>query len=139
MATMKDFTNAAVSSTTDTTVTLVRKRVVYDEMLITREEFNKLNKQIESGGYEDEIGFEVTNQLIPEEKLRKGFVDLGNDNYVTSDQWYHFSEMDDFSYDDTEYIAFPGDVTSFTDDAVGFMFTNQPWRGIGERIEEATA
>ncbi len=136
---MKDFTNAAVSSTTDTTVTLVRKRVVYDEMLITREEFNKLNKQIESGGYEDEIGFEVTNQLIPEEKLRKGFVDLGNDNYVTSDQWYHFSEMDDFSYDDTEYIAFPGDVTSFTDDAVGFMFTNQPWRGIGERIEEATA
>ena len=139
MATMKDFTNAAVSSTTDTTVTLVRKRVVYDEMLITREEFNKLNKQIESGGYEDEIGFEVTNQLIPEEKLRKGFVDLGNDNYVTSDQWYHFSEMDDFSYDDTEYIAFPGDVTSFTDDAVGFMFTNQPWRGIGERIEKATA
>ena len=140
MATMKDFTNAAVSSTTDTTVTLVRKRVVYDEMLITREEFNKLNKQIESsGGYEDEIGFEVTNQLIPEEKLRKGFVDLGNDNYITSDQWYHFSEMDDFSYDDTEYIAFPGDVTSFTDDALGFMFTNQPWGEVGERIEEATA
>ena len=50
-----------------------------------------------------------------------------------------FQRWDDFSYDDTEYIAFPGDVTSFTDDAVGFMFTNQPWRGIGERIEEATA
>ena len=135
---MKDFTNAAVSSTEDTMVTLVRRRTVFDEMLITREEFNKLNEKIESD--EDyEIGYEVVNQLIPEGKLRKGFQDLGDDNYVTSDQWYHFSEMDDFTYDETEYIAFPGDVTSFTDDALGFMFTNQPWGEVGERIEEATA
>ena len=135
---MKDFTNAAVSSTEDTMVTLVRRRTVFDEMLITREEFNKLNEKIESDD-DYEIGFEVVNQLIPEKKLRKGFQDLGNDNYVTSDQWYHFSEMDDFTYDETEYIAFPGDVTSFTDDALGFMFTNQPWGEVGERIEEATA
>ena len=135
---MKDFTNACVSATTDTMVTLVRRRVVFDEMLITREEFNKLNEKIESDD-DYEIGFEVVNQLIPEENLRKGFTDLGNDSYVTSDQWYHFSEMDDFTYEDTEYIAFPGDVTSFTDDALGFMFTNQPWGEVGERIEEATA
>ena len=135
---MKDFTNASVSSTEDTMVTLVRRRVVFDEMLITREEFNKLNEKIESDD-DYEIGFEVVNQLIPEEKLRKGFQDLGDDNYVTSDQWYHFSEMDDFTYDETAYIAFPGDVTSFTDDALGFMFTNQPWGEVGERIEEATA
>ena len=135
---MKDFTNAAVSSTEDTMVTLVRRRIVFDEMLITREEFNKLNEKIESDD-DYEIGFEVVNQLIPEENLRKGFTDLGNDSYVTSDQWYHFSEMDDFTYDETEYIAFPGDVTSFTDDALGFMFTNQPWGEVGERIEEATA
>ena len=138
MATMKEFTNAAVSSTEDTMVTLVRRRVVFDEMLITREEFNKLNEKIESDD-DYEIGFEVVNQLIPENKLRKGFQDLGNDSYVTSDQWYHFSEMDDFTYEDTEYIAFPGDVTSFTDDALAFMFTNQPWSEIGEIIEEATA
>ena len=135
---MKDFTNAAVSSTEDTMVTLVRRRTVFDEMLITREEFNKLNEKIESDD-DYEIGFEVVNQLIPEENLRKGFTDLGNDSYVTSDQWYHFSEMDDFTYDETEYIAFPGDVTSFTDDALAFMFTNQPWSEVGERIEEATA
>ena len=135
---MKDFTNAAVSSTEDTMVTLVRRRIVFDEMLITREEFNKLNEKIESDD-DYEIGFEVVNQLIPEENLRKGFTDLGNDSYVTSDQWYHFSEMDDFTYEDTEYIAFPGDVTSFTDDALAFMFTNQPWSEVGERIEEATA
>ena len=135
---MKDFTNAAVSSTEDTMVTLVRRRTVFDEMLITREEFNKLNEKIESDD-DYEIGFEVVNQLIPEENLRKGFTDLGNDSYVTSDQWYHFSEMDDFTYEDTEYIAFPGDVTSFTDDALAFMFTNQPWSEVGERIEEATA
>ena len=62
---MKDFANASVSSTTDTTVTLVRRRVVYDEMLITREEFNKLNEKIESDD-EYEIGYEVVNQLIPD-------------------------------------------------------------------------
>ena len=135
---MKDFTNAAVSSTEDTMVTLVRRRIVFDEMLITREEFNKLNEKIESDD-DYEIGFEVVNQLIPEKKLRKGFQDLGDDNYVTSDQWYHFSEMDDFTYDETEYIAFPGDVTSFTDDALAFMFSKYPWGEVGERIEEATA
>ena len=135
---MKDFTNAAVSSTEDTMVTLVRRRVVFDEMLITREEFNKLNEKIESDD-DYEIGFEVVNQLIPEKKLRKGFQDLGNDHYVTSDQWYHFPEMDDFTYDETAYIAFPGDVTSFTDDALGFMFTNQPWGEVGETIQEASA
>ena len=138
MATMKDFANASVSSTTDTTVTLVRRRVVYDEMLITREEFNKLNEKIESDD-EYEIGYEVVNQLIPEKNLRKGFQYLGNESYVTEDQWYHFSEMDDFTSMETEYIAFPGDVTSFTDDAIGFMFENQPWQGVCERIEEATA
>ena len=135
---MKEFTNASVSSTQDTYVTLVRRRVVFDEMLITREEYNKLNETIVSQD-DYEIGFEVVNQLIPEENLRKGFQDLGNDHYVTSDQWYHFPEMDDFTDDETAYIAFPGDVTSFTDDAIGFMFTNQPWGDAGERIEEASA
>ena len=43
---MKDFTNAAVRDTTDTTVTLVRKRVVYEEKVISREEFNKLNERL---------------------------------------------------------------------------------------------
>ena len=115
MATMKDFANAAVSTTTDTTVTLVRKKVVYEEKVISREEFNKLN-----------------------ERLEKTWNDEGYEEFYPSDiEGFEDIDFPDFTDGETGYVAFPGDVTSFTDDAIGFMFSNQPWSNYGV-IEEAT-
>ena len=35
--------------------------------------------------------------------------------------------FDDFEQEETEYVAFPSDVTNFTDDAIAFLFNYQPW------------
>ena len=112
---MKDFTNAAVRDTTDTTVTLVRKRVVYEEKVISREEFNKLN-----------------------ERLAKSLNDEDEEFYPCDIEGFEDIDFPDFTDELTGYIAFPGDVTSFTDDAIAFMFDHQPWSNYGV-IEEATA
>ena len=113
---MKDFTNAAVRETTDTTVTLVRKRVVYEEKVISREEFNKLN-----------------------ERLAKSYNDEDYEEFYPSDiEGFEDIDFPDFTDEETGYLAFPGDVTSFTDDAIGFMFTHQPWSNYGV-IKEASA
>ena len=113
---MKDFTNASVRATTDTTVTLVRKRVEYEEKVISREEFDKLN-----------------------ERLAKSYNDEGYEEFYPSDiQGFEDIDFPDFTDEETGYLAFPGDVTSFTDDAIGFMFTHQPWSNYGV-IEEASA
>ena len=93
---MKDFTNAAVRDTTDTTVTLVRKRVVYEEKVISREEFNKLN-----------------------ERLAKSYNDEDYEEFYPSDiEGFEDIDFPDFTDEETGYLAFPGDVTSFTDDAI---------------------
>ena len=113
---MKDFTNAAVRDTTDTTVTLVRKRVVYEEKVISREEFNKLN-----------------------ERLAKSYNDEDYEEFYPSDiEGFEDIDFPDFTDEETGYLAFPGDVTSFTDDAIGFMFTHQPRSNYGV-IKEASA
>ena len=116
MATIKDFTNTSVSSTADTMVTLVRKRVVYEEKVISREEFNKINERL-AKSYDDEDYEEFYPSDI------EGFEDI---------------DFPDFTNELTGYVAFPGDVTSFTDDAIAFMFEHQPWSNYGV-IEEAEA
>ena len=93
--TMKDYTDYVVKQCDgDNTVTLVRRRTVYEEKVVTIED---LNEKLSEEMYASEI---------------QGFESIG---------------FDDFEDEETKYIAFPSDVTSFTDDAIGFMFQNQPW------------
>jgi len=95
---MKDYTDYVVKQCDgDNTVTLVRKRTVYEEKVVTIEEYLNLNEKLSEEMYASDI---------------KGFESIG---------------FDDFEEEETKYIAFPSDVTSFTDDAIGFMFQNQPW------------
>ena len=96
--TMKDYTDYVVKQCDgDNTVTLVRKRTVYEEKVVTIEEYLDLNEKLSEEMYASDI---------------QGFESIG---------------FDDFEEEETKYIAFPSDVTSFTDDAIGFMFQNQPW------------
>ena len=95
---MKDYTDYVVKQCDgDNTVTLVRRRTVYEEKVVTIEEYIDLNEKLSEEMYASEI---------------EGFESIG---------------FDDFEDEETKYIAFPSDVTSFTDDAIGFMFQNQPW------------
>ena len=95
---MKDYTDYVVKQCDgDNTVTLVRKRTVYEEKVVTIEEYLDLNEKLSEEMYASDI---------------QGFESIG---------------FDDFEEEETKYIAFPSDVTSFTDDAIGFMFQNQPW------------
>ena len=96
--TMKDYTDYVVKQCDgDNTVTLVRRRTVYEEKVVTIEEYLDLNEKLSEEMYASDI---------------QGFESIG---------------FDDFEEEETKYIAFPSDVTSFTDDAIGFMFQNQPW------------
>ena len=95
---MKDYTDYVVKQCDgDNTVTLVRRRTVYEEKVVTIEEYLDLNEKLSEEMYASDI---------------QGFESIG---------------FDDFEEEETKYIAFPSDVTSFTDDAIGFMFQNQPW------------
>jgi hypothetical protein len=78
-------------------VTVVRRRVVYEEVVMSKEEFEKMNEEVESRDF-------YLSELEMEDI---GFPDLTEDA--------------------SEYIAFPGDVTSCTDDAIAFLFQNQEW------------
>jgi len=96
--TMKDYTDYVVKQCDgDNTVTLVRRRTVYEEKVVTLKEYIDLNEKLSEEMYASDI---------------QGFESIG---------------FDDFEQEETKYIAFPSDVTSFTDDAIGFMFQNQPW------------
>ena len=46
-------------------------------------------------------------------------------------------QFPDFTDEQTNYIAFPGDVTSFTDDAIGFLFEEQQWTDAYESVRLA--
>jgi hypothetical protein len=96
-------------------VTLVRRRVVYEELVMTKDEFERMNQKIAGVDLETEDDDFYLNQL----KM--------ND-----------IQFPDFVSEQTEYIAFPGDVTSFTDDAIGFLFENQPWTCAYESVKVAS-
>ena len=126
-------------SDTNDLVTLVRRTVSYDEMLITRKQFNEINRRLTTSKndeklYPFDIGREYKNQLIAEGD-KNGNLRPGDH---ISDGWYHFSEMDVYSHeiDPPKYVAFPGDVTTYTDDAIGYMFATS-WSNGGRGIKEA--
>jgi len=75
----------------DTLVTLVRRKLVLEEAVISREEFDNYNKNMRSSDF--------------------SWVDI---------DWKN-AEWDDFCEEKTYYSAYEGDVTSFTDDIVGWM------------------
>jgi hypothetical protein len=94
----------------DTTkVTIVRRRVVYEELVVDHEEFNQMNEDIES---REDFCFDDLDMN-----------DIGFPCFVA---------------EETEYIAFPGDVTSFTDDAISFLFENKVWSRCFDTIEIAS-
>jgi hypothetical protein len=93
----------------DQKVTVVRRRVVYEELVMSKDEFQKLNKKIKN---------QWDNQLSELE-----MVDI---------------QFPDFVEEETVYIAFPGDVTSFTDDAIGFLFKNKTWTDAFEPVKIAS-
>ena len=82
-------------------VTLVRRKTVYEEIVMSVAEFNALNKKIKDRA--DDLADE-----LDELKMK----DIG---------------FPDLTLESIEYIAFPGDVTSYTDDAIAFMFEDQEW------------
>ena len=90
-------------------VTIVRRRVVYEEIVVTKDEFNEINELIQN---DDEYTF---HQL----KMKD----------------INFPEFTD---EETTYVAFPGDVTSFTDDAISFYFENKVWSDSYEPIQIAS-
>ena len=75
----------------DKLVTLVRRKFVLEEAVISREEFDNYNKNMRSSDF--------------------SWVDI---------DWKD-AEWDDFCEEKTYYSAYEGDVTSFTDDIVGWM------------------
>lgn len=86
-------------------VTLVRRRVVYEELVMSKSEFDAMNEKT----YEDEEFY------LSELEMK----DIG---------------FPDFTDEETQYIAFPGDVTSCTDDAIAFLYQNQEWiNGFGSK------
>ena len=96
-------------------VTVVRRRVVYEELVMSKDEFDKMNHEV------------------------------NNYNEETGEYGVYLSELEmsdiqfpDFTDEQTAYIAFPGDVTSFTDDAIAFIFENQPWTDAYEPVELAS-
>jgi len=95
-------------------VTLVRRRVVYEELVMSKDEFDKMNQIIGRVDIETEDDFYL-NQLKMDD-----------------------IRFPDFTDEQIDYIAFPGDVTSFTDDAVAFLFENQPWTCAYESVSLAS-
>ena len=96
-------------------VTLVRRRVVYEELVMSKDEFDKMNHEVNN--YHEETG-------------EYGF-------YLSELEMSDI-QFPDFTDEQTAYIAFPGDVTSFTDDAIAFIFENQPWTDGYEPVELAS-
>lgn len=76
----------------DNLVTLVRRRLVLEEVVISKEEFEKYNSEIGSykGVYWSQLDWKDA-------------------------QWHDYCE------EETYYSAYQGDVTSYTDDIVAFM------------------
>lgn len=87
-------------------VTIVRRKVLLEEAVITKKEFDELNNQVES----DDDGF-----------------------YWSHLEWKD-AEWPDYNEEQTFYTAFPGDVTSFTDDCVSFAFTDIDWTASYEKM-----
>ena len=62
---MKDYTDHVVKNCDgDNTVTLVRKRTVYEEKVVSRKEYEELNKKLNEYGNEWWVGLEKDNPKL---------------------------------------------------------------------------
>jgi hypothetical protein len=96
-------------------VTVVRRRVVYEELVMSKDEFDKMNCSINNRDQEScEYEFYLSELKMD---------DIG---------------FPDFTEYETLYTAFPGDVTSCTDDAIAFMFKNKEWTDSYEPVTLAS-
>ena len=82
----------------DNLVTLVRRRFVLEEVVMTREQFENYSSDVE----EDVFSWQDLN-------------------------WKN-AQWEDYEWENTYYSAYEGDVTSFTDDIVAFMQPDQVCR-----------
>ena len=82
----------------DNLVTLVRRRFVLEEVVITREEYDNYSKKLDEEN----------------EETYDGDFDWRTLNWKNA-------EWEDIEWENTYYSAYEGDVTSFTDDIVTFM------------------
>jgi hypothetical protein len=85
------------AATNDELVTLVRYRTLIEEIVVSREKFNQLNEDVENG-----------------------------ELYWNELEWED-AQCDDYCEEKTSYCAYEGDITSFTDDAVAFMYPDAEW------------
>jgi len=97
------------SASDDNLVTLVRHRMVLEEFVMTRKEFNKMNK-----------------------KIKTGECCWSNDIEWKDAQW------EDYCEEQTTYTAYPGDVTSFSDDCVAFLYPNAKWGDCSDVLKSAS-
>jgi hypothetical protein len=86
-------------------VTMVRKRLIIEETVISRKEFDELNKQVET------------------------------DEFYWNELDWKDAQWSDYCEENTTYCAYQGDVTSFTDDIVAFMYPEAKWVECFENIE----
>jgi len=89
-------------------VTLVRRRVVYEESVMSVDEFKKMNEKLKNNM---KSNYEFYLDDLEMEHI--GFADI----------------------EETHYTAVPGDVTSFTDDAISFWYENKTWTDPYEPVE----
>ena len=122
---VRDYTTNLVEENGNDVVTLVRKRTVYDQQVISRKEYEKMNQLLKESTDDPYGGPDWGPEFIERDFGKWETSELAND-------WSHEVTPE-------EYIVFPSDVTSFTDDALGFMFENQPWSDGLYVIEEASA
>lgn len=80
------------SASDHSVVTLVRRKVILEEVVISKEEFDKINDEMNT-----------------------------DHGILWSELEWKDAEWIDYTADNTEYTAFPGDVTSFSDDCVNFF------------------
>ena len=85
------------SATNGELVTLVRYRTVIEEIVVSQEKFNQLNEQVK------------------------------NEELYWNELEWEDAELDDFCEEKTTYCAYEGNITSFTDDAVAFMYPDAEW------------
>ena len=90
---------------TEQLVTVVRQRLVLEEVVISLEEFNNYNRDIRYG------------------------------ETYWSDLHWEDSQFPDYCEEQTYYTAYEGDVTSFTDDCVGWLSPDDVYSSCSDQLE----
>lgn len=88
----------------DNLVTVVRQRIILEEIVMTKDEFNQMNEDVEN-----------------------------EESYWNELEWKD-AQWDDYCEEQTVYTAFSGDVTSFSDDCVAFLYPEKQWVSCYETV-----